>query len=314
MATEARKFQVGVFIMAAAVIGVGATIWLGASRFFEKSLRLVTYFSESVQGLEPGAAVKYRGVPSGRVEKIRIAPDGELIEVVMAMDVKIAESVREDETMRAQLQLTGITGLRYVEIDRHSREALSRSPALTFEPPYQTIPSTPSSFIAIQDALEDLYNRAIEVDLKGISNDVRTTLQAADVLLRDPRIDETLSNFQALSKSTNRVSQNLERMTAGLELKPAMSNINQASAEASALLADLRSGETGTELREALGQVKRLAVSAQEFITSLQYTTERLDRTVGGLERLTEDVRQQPSRLLFSQPPPPRRPGDGSTE
>ena len=86
MATEARKFRVGVFTLVAVAILIGTIIWLGASRFFERTLRLDTYFSESVQGLEPGAAVKYRGVPSGRVEEIRIAPDGDLIEVVMSMD------------------------------------------------------------------------------------------------------------------------------------------------------------------------------------------------------------------------------------
>ena len=314
MATEVRKFQVGVFVIAATVIGIGATIWLGASRFFERSLRLATYFSESVQGLEPGAAVKYRGVPSGRVEAIRVAPDGVLIEVILAMDVHIAESVKEDENLRAQLQLTGITGLRYVEIDRHTGDALNRSPKLTFEPPYQTIPSTPSSFIAIQDALEDLYNRVMEVDFKGISGDARNTLQAADVLLRDPRVDETLGNLKTASESATRLSQNLERITAGVDLKPAVNNVTEASAEASALLTDLRSGETGTELREALGQISRLALSAQQFIVGLQQTTERVDRTVGNLERLTEDVRHQPSRLLFSQPPAPRQRGDGSGE
>ena len=97
MAAEASKLQVGVFVIDATVIGVAGAIWLGASRFLENTSLLVTYFSESVQGLEPGAAVKYRGVPAGRVEKIDIAPDGDLIEVLMSIDVEFAESVREGE-------------------------------------------------------------------------------------------------------------------------------------------------------------------------------------------------------------------------
>lgn len=314
MATEVRKFQVGVFVIAATIVGVGGAIWLGASRFFEQNLRLVTYFSESVQGLEPGAAVKYRGVPSGRVEAIRIAPDGELVEVVMAMDVKIAEAVKEDETLRAQLQLTGITGLRYVEIDRHAGEVLAPPPTITFNPPYQVIPSAPSSITAIQDALADVYNRVMQIDFQGIAGDVRSTLQAADVVLRDPRIDETLTNFKTTSESASRLSQNLERMTKGIALGPVVKNFDQATAEAGALLSDLRSGATGTELREALGQINRLALSAQQFVVGLQRTAERLDQTVGNLNQLTEDVRQQPSRLLFSQPPAPRRRSDGSGE
>jgi phospholipid/cholesterol/gamma-HCH transport system substrate-binding protein len=311
MATEARKFRVGVFVITAVLILVGGVIWLGASRFFERSLYLVTYFSESVQGLEPGAAVKYRGVPSGRVEEIRVAPDGDLIEVVMSMDVNIAQSVKEDETLRAQLQLTGITGLRYVEINRHSGEALNRFPALTFEPPYPVIRSTPSSFIAVQDALEDLYKRFSSIDFGGISGDIRSTLQAADVLLRDPNLQTMLANFQETSESTVRLSKNLERMTRKIDLDPALENLTRATEEARALFADLRAGETGTQLRETLRQVDRLALSAQHFVISLQQTTEQLDRTVDNLERVTEEVRLQPSRLLFSEPPPERHPGDG---
>ena len=71
MATEAHKLQVGIFVIAATLIGVGTAIWLGASRFFENTSLMVTYFSESVQGLEPGSAVKYRGVPAGRVRAHR---------------------------------------------------------------------------------------------------------------------------------------------------------------------------------------------------------------------------------------------------
>ena len=180
MATEARKFQVGVFVIAAVIIALAAAIWLGASRYLADESRTVTYFSESVQGLDPGAAVKYRGVPAGRVERIGIAPDGDLIEVVMSVDRKFAERMLNDPSLRAQLQLSGITGLRYVEIDRHSGDALERSPKLSFEPAYPLISSTPSQFKAIQEALEDIYSRVMSVDLGGISTDVRAMLQAAD--------------------------------------------------------------------------------------------------------------------------------------
>ena len=37
----------------------------------------------------------------------------------------------KDPTLRAQLQLSGITGLRYVEIDRHTGDALEKSPTLS---------------------------------------------------------------------------------------------------------------------------------------------------------------------------------------
>ena len=209
MATEARKLRVGIFVIIAVLIGLGLAIWLGASRYLADESQAVTFFSESVQGLDPGAAVKYRGVPAGRVDQIKIAPDGDLIEVVMSIDNRYASMLVKDPTLRAQLQLSGITGLRYVEIDRQSGDALENAPTLSFEPEYPLIPSTPSQFKAIQEALEDIYGRVMSVDLAGISGDIRATLQSADQLLRDDRVQRILNNLSTITDSASRVTLNM---------------------------------------------------------------------------------------------------------
>lgn len=306
MATEARKLRVGIFVIVAILIGLGAAIWLGASRYLADESQAVTYFSESVQGLDPGAAVKYRGVPAGRVEHIEIAPDGDLIEVVMSIDNRYAEMLVQDPTLRAQLQLSGITGLRYIEIDRQTGEALENVPVLSFEPEYPLIPSTPSQFKAIQEALEDIYGKVMSVDLEGISHDVRATLQAADQLLRDERVQTIVNNLANMSETASRVTINLEKATDGVRLEPVVGELRQATSEAKSLLADLRQGETGRDLRSALREVDGLARSGQTFVIDLQGLVERLNRTTDNLQQLTNALRQQPSSLLFSDPPPTR--------
>jgi phospholipid/cholesterol/gamma-HCH transport system substrate-binding protein len=307
VATEARKFRVGLFVIAAVLIGVAAAIWLGASRYLADESLAVTYFSESVQGLDPGAAVKYRGVPAGRVERIGIAPDGDLIAVVVSIDRKFEDLLFKDPTLRAQLQLSGITGLRYVEIDRHSGDALQNAPKLSFTPDYPLIPSTPSQFKAIQEALEDIYAKVMSVDLAGISADARATLQATDQLLRDDRVQRIVTNLSSITDSAARVTLNIEQATAGVKLEPVVGELRQATAEANALLRDFRDGQTGRELRGALREVDGLARTSQSFVLDLQVLMERLSRTSANLEQLTDTLRQQPSSLLFSAPPPPRQ-------
>lgn len=314
MATEARKFQLGMFLIVATIIGVAALIWLGASRLFEKTEYLVTYLAESVQGLEPGSAVKYRGVPAGRVERISIAPDGDLIEVVMSVNSEFAQLVAKDPHLRAQIELAGITGLRYVEIDRHSGQALQDHPELRFEPPYPLIPSVPSSFKAVESALEDIYKRVMSVDFQGISQDIRTTLQSANALLRDERIPEILTSMRNISQAGDRVTRNLDRITSELELRPAVANLTAATAEAKALFTDLQSGASGTQLRNVLQAIEGVAETTQQMVVGLHYTAQRIDRTVAGLERLSEEVRSQPSRLLFAEPPPLRHDKDRRTK
>jgi len=307
MATEARKAQVGIFVIGALALAVSAAIWLGASRYFADEVPMVTYFSESVQGLEPGSAVKYRGVPAGRVDEIRIGPDGELIEVVMSVKSSVVQYLLFDTTLRAQLQLSGITGLRYVEIDRHAGDALDKSPVLTFKAPYSIVRSTPSSFAAIQEALEEIYDRVMSIDLAGISSDARTTLQAADQVLRDERLQSTLSSLAELSESASRVTLNVEKITQGVELAPVVRELRETTKEAHAFIAELHQGETGEQLRSTLAEFTGLARSTQEFVVGLQSTVDRLDRTVGSLQRLTDQIAEHPSQLLFSSPPEPRR-------
>jgi phospholipid/cholesterol/gamma-HCH transport system substrate-binding protein len=310
MATEARKLRVGIFVLAAIGIGLAAAIWLGASRYLTDEEQAVTYFSESVQGLDPGAAVKFRGVPAGRVEHISIAPDDVLIEVVMSLRSSFAERMLKDPDLRAQLQLSGITGLRYVEIDRHKGDALLKSPELSFKPPYPLIPSTPSQFKAVTEALQDIYNKVINVDLAGISADMRATLQAADQVLRDDRVQQILTHMSEMTASASRAASNVDQMTAGVRLGPVVADLRQTTDQAKQLIVELREGETGTDLRSALREIDGLARTTQSFVLDLQGVIDRLNHTADNLGQLTDLLRQQPSRLLFSEPPPPRgRPG-----
>jgi len=310
VATEARKVQVGIFVLVAIVLGTTTLIWLGASRFFEDTHTMVAYFGESVQGLDPGSSVKYRGVPSGRVERIGIAPDGELIEVVMAIKRANAQALKRDPSLRATLELSGITGLRYIEIDRRTGDALNQSPALSFTPGYEVIPSARSSFRAMQTALGDAYDKFMQIDLAGMSTDARATLQAVRSLLTDRRLDALLTHFEGTARSTEQVANNLQNMTAGVQLGPAVQQITAATAEARRLLSNLSESGVTTQLAATLEQVNRLAFATQQAVVAMQAAVERLDRSLGTLQSLSEEVRSQPSLLLLSAPPEPRRPAE----
>jgi len=311
VASEVHKFQVGVFVIVATTIGIAALVWLGASRFFEDTEPFVTYFGESVQGLDPGASVKYRGVPAGRVGKIRIAPDGRLIQVEMDIDVEAGQALKRDPSLRASLELSGITGLRYVEIDRRFGDALNQAPTLSFEPPHQVIPSARSGIKEVQVALSELYDRVMQIDVRGLSADARAALQSATRLMSDERVDAMLTDLRSATGQATRLLQRLDTMTADVRLGPAVQNATEASAELKAVLAEWRSGQTGRQVNETLAQLQRLSESVAQVVTAMQFTLERLDRTAGSFQGLSEEVRSQPSRLLFSNPPAPRATPNG---
>src|SRR5919201_6783238 len=67
-----RYFRIGVFVITAIVIGVIGVVVLGGGKFFQKTNIIETYIDESVQGLDIGSPVKFRGVPVGNVEQISL--------------------------------------------------------------------------------------------------------------------------------------------------------------------------------------------------------------------------------------------------
>jgi len=62
MASQKTKFAVGLFVATGIGVASLAIIWLGMSRYLEKGQYYVSYFNESVQGLDIDSPVKYRGV------------------------------------------------------------------------------------------------------------------------------------------------------------------------------------------------------------------------------------------------------------
>src|SRR5207244_4191739 len=82
MATTATNhWKLGLFVLLAVGTMLGALFWLGARRFRRESFPAISYFDESVQGLDVGSPVKFRGVTVGTVTDITIDPDNRHVQV-----------------------------------------------------------------------------------------------------------------------------------------------------------------------------------------------------------------------------------------
>jgi len=169
-----RKIQplyVGFFVIAGLTISVALVLWVGFFRFFEKHKTYVTYFDESVKGLQEDAIVNYRGVPIGRVGRVSIAPDGRLVEVLLFLKPDFPV----DDTLVVRLREQGITGLRFLEIDKAPEDVNLLTPKISFKPPYPLIRSYPSEITAIKLAAERLYSKLIDLDLKSFLSELQKT-------------------------------------------------------------------------------------------------------------------------------------------
>jgi phospholipid/cholesterol/gamma-HCH transport system substrate-binding protein len=309
MASEKVKFTVGLFVASGIAIGLAAMVLLGLTGFLEKGQYYVTYFNESVQGLDVDSPVKYRGVSVGRVESIGVAPDSKLIEVVM----KIESGQPLESDIVAQLKLVGITGIMFVELDRKKKGEPDQSPHLTFPAKYPVVASKPSDiselFRGIDEVLKqinsldlqgisnriklavDSVNQAvIDANVKGISDNIGTSLANLERILEAERWDNILNSMEELSQSLDALMS--EEKT---EIKTAIDNFSRAMESANRLMADGSALVSGTEETQARLQ-RQLIVIGQN-----------LEQASASLKELMELLADQPSQLILGEPPPPRR-------
>ena len=89
MSAPSNHFKVGLFVLLAVAATLGAAIALGAASAGRKTVSYHTFFNESVQGLDLGSPVRYRGVIIGKVAAIEIAPDHRHVDVLAELDALI---------------------------------------------------------------------------------------------------------------------------------------------------------------------------------------------------------------------------------
>ncbi len=200
MSSRADKFKIGLFVVSSTTLAVALMIWLGASRYFEASQTVVAYFTESVQGLQADSPVKFRGVSVGRVRAIKLAPNGTLIEVTMNLNknFKIASD------MGVKMNLLGLTGLKYLEMDAFKLDQQREPIQLDFEPKYPVIATYPSDISEIGSALENIFQKVKGVDVARISYNIEHVTARLDKILSDPKLEhlgsDTADTMRELKK------------------------------------------------------------------------------------------------------------------
>jgi phospholipid/cholesterol/gamma-HCH transport system substrate-binding protein len=295
MAGKTSKFMVGLFVTLGVIITVVAIIWVGATKYFEKGDRYVTYFDESVQGLQKDSIVKYRGVEVGRVEQIRVAPDNKLIAVIMKVGLRDNLS----QTTIAQLKVAGITGMVFVELDRQMAGEAEQSPRLSFPSEYPVIPSRPSEITKIMRGITSVVDKFTQIDAQGVLDQLKSTAAQIEIFFRGKNMEAIIANVKGLTANLKNSSERIDKLLAAGRMDEVMVEARDALKEARAFLASVQEEMKGLNLRQALGK-------AQAISREVKATTENLRQTSETLEAFTGRINDRPPDLLFGQPPKKR--------
>ena len=323
MASQKTKFAVGLFLVGGISVALVALIWLGVTRFFEKGHFYVTYFNESVQGLEKDGPVKYRGVTIGRVESISVAPDSKLIKVVL----NVESGMVLDANIVAQLKNVGITGSMFVELDQRKKGEPDQSPPLSFPSEYPIVASKPAEISQLLRGLDEVLNKVKALDLEGIVSKIQLNLDLIENKIRQADVEGISQRVQVTLDSIKQVmdKQRWDEILQSLQeaLDSANSTFSHADktfAQAEAILVD-----KGAVIRAALEEFREAVRNANEFMEKasslaggtedtlsemrghLVTTARNLETASETLNRILEIVAEQPSQILFGEPPPARK-------
>ncbi len=166
MSTPTNHWKLGLFVVVGIAASVGTIIFFGGRSLKKETVAYKTYFDESVQGLEIGSPVKYRGVSIGNVSDIDLAGDKRHVEVTYELGVKTlnslglaAEKSKGTKTklvippdLRVQLASAGITGVKFMQLDFFDQKA-NPPLELPFEVPENYIPAVASMMKNLEDSV-----------------------------------------------------------------------------------------------------------------------------------------------------------------
>jgi phospholipid/cholesterol/gamma-HCH transport system substrate-binding protein len=293
MAKKTRKyFIVGLFVTLAFLIAAFTIIWVNASKYFEQGTRYVTFFNESVQGLSKDSEVKYQGVKVGRVEDIRIAPDNKTVAVIMLINL------RDDLPKRvaAQLTMTGITGLMFVNLVPRQTGQEDLSPKVTFATEYPVIPSMPSEISQILTGVKEVVDSIKKADMGATIKEIREAAAGIKNLTEGKDLKNILAKADEATGYLKDSLKRIDKTIAEGKVDGVITAAHNALTGASSLIDGLKSSVGESKIPDTVKKVRLTLDDARALI-------EKLKRTSATLDMFIERIYQRPPDLLFGKPP-----------
>lgn len=292
MENRAHALAAGVFVILLTLAIAVSVWWLSGKREATKPLLLVATYN--INGLNPQAQVRYRGLRSGKVESIQLDPSNPHRILVR---VSVAENVPISRKTKAELNTQGVTGLAYIQLDDDGE------PGPDLEQEADGVPRLnlrKANIEAITDSATAALNR-----LNVLLERVNGVLSSQNMGL----LNKTLANLESASGGVDKTMKEAPRLVADLRrvlnavdvsrLQAILANVDQSSAEAKPTLIEARrlltdlgglsrrldtlalnlSGEESDPAGATLPQLNRLVRDLSANSRQLGRTLERLERT-----------------------------------
>lgn len=307
MEAKTNYTLVGAFVLILAAGLFSAALWLSVG-FNQKEYSFYTvYLSESVGGLSEQAAVKYNGVQVGFVKKIKLnTNDPRQVELTLSVEKNIPITTSTTATLISQ----GITGTTYVGLSASSSD-LTPIQRMAGEP-YPVIPAKPSLFNQLDTLIKEVSENVnkLSVQTQKIFNEqnaayIKHTLNNVDQVTRvlannSANISTSIKNMDLFLANLSRVSTQFPHILK--ELDKGVSKFNSLATDMSAA-----SKSVSTTMASGKNTIDQIS---QQAVPSATILLNRLNAISANLEKVSSEMRQNPSVVIRGTAPTQPGPGE----
>jgi phospholipid/cholesterol/gamma-HCH transport system substrate-binding protein len=286
MSSKSQKVRVGLFIAVTGVLLAIVLITFAGMRFWEGKDRYQIVFSGTVMGLEKGARVFQNGLKVGTVEDIAVAKD-DLRNVQVTIALNEGTPIHADT--KATLQFAGITGLKVIDL----RTEAAQSPAV---PPGSRIAAGETVIDKLQKQAETIAEQSAEMMTRA--NKLVGQLEGMDEVVAGART--TAANLADASASLKgMVAENRQTLRGTMVAIQGTATRVTALVDGATTLLDGHMAQLVANADSLVSDVKGVVHRNDTALRTAVFDLRQASRT---FKELAREVRQRPSRLLFSDP------------
>lgn len=285
MRSKVSPTVIGIFVLGAIALAVAGLMLFGGTRFFTEKRTYVLYFGGSVQGLNKGAPVVFRGVPVGTVSDIAALyePRERNVRIQVLVDIeseaiKIGrgespadpdEAIQElvQRGLRAQLQQQSfVTGLLHIELDMHPNTPLRLRDEGDEYPELPTVPSPLDKLVA---TLEQVMTRLGDLPLEALLDDLAQFVRRANYLVQLPETERALVTLNDVLTQTGELVQHADESVTTLtgQAQELIGGANQTLADVQGLLRTI-----DHQVVQLLGNLQTMSKATQDALDLLGKT------------------------------------------
>lgn len=291
---------VGIFISVGLVTLIVMILNFAGGRSTEPNMRYTVYFERDISGLTLGAPVRYLGVSVGQVVDMSLTTSGD---TKVRVDLEVLQSTPITAATYASLAFQGITGVAFISLAADQNGQTKKLIADDSE--FPVIPTRDVGLAALLRDAPEITHKATELlDRASRLLDENNSAALARTLANIEKLTESLVGdddaMESLASQMRKVLEEIEntfgqvQRTLNLaepELLATLTKLNQASTNLASISVRLDGWLTDNDrdmnqfISGGLGQTAELIVDTRS--------------TMRELEKLLEDLRENPSQLVF---------------